>query len=512
MSKRLKLNVLVVRHDASDTPSVIFHQIEVIRNVILDHLPWDDDNYQTFQQFASKKYCKTRLHIPKEDTVTIFQKHVESDPEQGNGLEYLVFLFCGLKALFGEAFYRFILNGPWFTATKRQIDVHTPHGILTLNDHFHFSMRFPQPVNIVGVFEPDTNKFIESHEVLKNQVANIKYISLVENNHWHLCQGLDVCMNEKWKACLHSVSLEASEFPEFKTSTFPRHVHYLSYICRGQCSLILDHESSSQLTHLQFEGPMYDSSLCNLTCSMSACQFKSMGIFSDDVEIKVDILKQFPPHLQQEEMNFIRRCKKSSCLQFDELSEKTTFARFHMGQGNLKVMFQGDCYTFQLDTQENCCHLKEFELKDDPETDEAVEIKTSEIPSTWERFVIYPQACVTIMMDHFCPGLLAFEVKDINQTILKSSLTWQAIPTSLEQITICHAACKEDIIQLFPFLFDNTDSDRLAYKKAGFEILNFSEEDRRLIDFTEIVRQFNLRFFLDIDRLPSFSCKCVHPQ
>jgi len=498
----MKLNVAPTGHHP------VIHEIAVIQDTILDYLPVDDDNYYTFQQFASNKYFNTRLNISKDDAAILFQKHHESKPTKGQGFEYMLLIFGGIKSLLGAAFYQVLLSLPWFSATERKIVCKTPFGPLQMMYLNIFSLHFSQPVSILGVFHSKTKSFICANETLRDKIEKVNEICLWKNGLWEIgSRDLCIRLNKKWKVFLHSITLQIPNCAEFRTATLPYEVHECRCECNSQCNLILDHKSSSELNSLRLEKVAPDISLCNMSISIPLFQLRSMNIENQEVIVKIDVLKQFPPRFREEEMNFIRYCKTCPDIQFDKAKEQNTFEHFRIMRGNVEVSFEQDHYMFALDEQHNCSHLQEFGLLQGNETELPVEIRTSEIPSTWKAFSIHPTASVSIRMDYFQVGLCKFQVKNARETSISSSLTWQGIPTSLRQINICKAGEWEEVSQYFPFLFDIGNSEKLQYKQVEFQIDTLN----RVIRSSHMAgaAKMNPRFFWNSDLLPIFLWKCV---
>jgi len=464
MSKRLKLSEPTIYDDATDSPLNILQGVKDIRNNILDFLAFDLQNYSLFQYFACDQYFERRLKVSKEDTMQIFQKHA-NDLHRLYSYEFLIFIFCCIRAMLGETFYRLLMSVSWTYDLSSEIADKTQFAQVHLHCTNVFELRLHPPFNGLTMFDAKSQTFITKHPNLQKNLQNIISLRVDESGHVQIGDDTFVTMDNKWKARFSKLEVFIKEGKQFNTSQLPCDVVDVIIWSKHNMCLNLDHTCSHQLKFAVISSHEHDA-VCHLNCLIPGSQLQRLTVNGLNVDIKWDIWKKFPLKQNAEEIKFIQKCKGKNNMSVSQFAEHILFRNLELANGRFVLLLDEDTYTFQV--QDDECHIIEFVLLNGPEIQGIVEIRTSEIPDSWTLFEVVNIKSLSIVMDYFCHGLERFRVGEAPPTRLQSRLKWQGIPHSMKEITLKNAHQVSQIELLFPFLFQPDQA--IDYKPVRISI------------------------------------------
>ena len=358
--------------------SEMIFNVKVIRNIILDHLEFSEENYQLLMFYGNDNYFKRRLrYINKTETKNIYQqfKKITCNFNFTFVLEFQLLL----KAMIGQHQYQKLPQIP--LPQKENRFGHFCGKETTFRKEYQ--AKFCNEITFEPMLNQKRKQFFEQFQIplentkhfrlWHNEIVDFEYPQLpgifAETN------SVTFFLNKKKELTLYSCTIKINSI---------LHTHKLIPSLREvrikhntNIEIHLDHDPTNSITLLLRGDPSFYALL----------KFKippqNLSVYAWIARLETDLFQKFPVKFRREEIAFISKFKEPSyCMPNFKCVTTIDFIK----KGKIQVTIEQDTYHFILKNNSyfQCTRFNST----DESTPNLISLSTSEIPTHWTAIFI----------------------------------------------------------------------------------------------------------------------------
>ena len=446
-----------------------------IRNIILDHLSFSNENYSLFMFYGNHNYFISRLNISKTDIITIYQKQ---SPDCT--FRFLIQFHSLFKAIFGQHQFQKLLQIP-----LTEHESHTEQWYLCGVKHSKHELRLHFIKNKEIIFKPilddKQQQFCHQFQIPWENMQqlyfsdktsdsnNPRFDSVIATNSQ---RDLTFTLNKQKKLTLHSCKIEIfNRNTNFHTQKLLPSLRKVKIMTNNTpIEIHVDHNPNNSMELECWCTRPLPPSIILLNIKIP---FQNFSINPKNHILKTYLLRKFPIKFQTEEIAFISKFKKPS---YSMPNFKCITEIDCINKGIIEITINLNTYYIILkhNSYFQCIGFASREDTKEDTTRNSISFSTSEIPSHWRslELIFQPATLYKIKWDTIPSNLNSFKIdggimQKANDT-RTSTINWADIPREFKFSQ--RSDFLEDPIQKFNFLHNLTiiKEDKIRKKSEFF--------------------------------------------
>ena len=358
--------------------------IHEIRNIVLDHLQFVEENYSLFMFYGNHNYFKRRFkNISKTDAITIYQKSQTIDLN----FHFLIQFHCLFKTMFNPNEFQKMLQTPW----KKQSD-----GTVFLNDKWYLKttgltleLNSHNQIFLEQMLNQKIKQFCKRFQKPLKEIKCFRFYNTREGREmeWRFCASLQLTnhametftLNTQKELSLSSYSITIDS--NLHTRELLPSLDGIGIWIKKNINLEvhIDHDPSIP-TNLRFL--MYLLSPSPTILLKIEIPHQNLSISAQNCILKTRLFQKFPFKFFTEEIEFISKFKKDH---YAMPNFKCITRIDSINKGIIRVTIEEDIYYITL---KNKAYFQciGFQLhKNKLFADNFISFYTSEIPTHWKH-------------------------------------------------------------------------------------------------------------------------------